>query len=93
MEWHLNVPKIFHVYWGGSVLPYIRYATITSFKKFNPDWEIMFWYPKYPFVEYTWNSTELKYLIDCDDYLPELMKSPIKKTAIDFEEINFKNDV
>ena len=54
MEWQLNIPKIFHVYWGGGVMPYIRFLTVKSFMKYNPDWEIMFWYPKYPSTHVTW---------------------------------------
>lgn len=93
MEWHLTIPKILHTYWGGGIMPYLRYVTIKSFMKYNPDWEIMFWYPKYPFTKIKWRTGELDYKIHCKDFLPELMNLPIKKTVVDFNEIGFLNDV
>jgi hypothetical protein len=93
MEWNLNVPKILHVYWGGGIMPYIRYTTVKSFMKYNPDWKIMFWYPKYPFTVIKWKTGELNYEVYCDDFLPKLMSLPIQKTAVDFNVIGFRNDV
>lgn len=91
-DWFLAVPKILHCYFGGETMPYIRYMTIKSFMNLNPDWEIMLWYPQHLFTKHTWDSFELKYEVSCDNYLPELMKLPIKKTAVDFTEIGFIND-
>jgi mannosyltransferase OCH1-like enzyme len=92
-KWHLSVPKILHVYWGGERMPFIRYMTIKSFMDQNPDWQVMFWYPKHLFVKLTWDTFELKYDVTCDDYLPELMKLPIKKGAIDFVDFGYKNNI
>jgi hypothetical protein len=91
MKWQLRVPKIFHVYWGGGVMPYIRFLTVKSFMKYNPDWKIMFWYPKYPTTHITWPTGELCYPVNCDDYSSEMLKLPIKSMAVDFDEIGFKN--
>lgn len=45
--WQLGkIPKIIHFYWGSPQLSWLRYLTVWSFKKFNPDWEIRFYYPK-----------------------------------------------
>lgn len=93
MEWHLKVPKIFHVYWGGGVLPYIRFLTVKSFMIQNPDWEIMFWYPERPTNKITWHTGELDYSVKCDNYMSELFKLPIKSTPIDFCKIGFLNDI
>lgn len=38
--WNLKIPKILHLYWGGQRLSYLRYLTVYSFAKLNPDWEI-----------------------------------------------------
>jgi len=46
MEWHLNkIPKIIHFYWGNQILPFLRYMSIYSFYKLNPDWKIMLHIP------------------------------------------------
>lgn len=39
--WHLNkIPKVVHFYWGNEKLSYLRYMSIFSFRKLNPDWII-----------------------------------------------------
>jgi hypothetical protein len=91
-HWNISqIPKIFHIYWGGGIMPYIRFLTVKSFIKYNPDWEIMFWYPKYPTKHVTWHSGELCYPVECDDYASEMLKLPIISTAVDFDEIGFSN--
>jgi len=92
MEWHLNIPKILHVYWGGNKLPYIRYMTVRSFINHNPDWDVMFWYSEHP----TPVDTSLYSAPDINsysNYLPELMKLNIKKNVVDVEEYGFNNDM
>lgn len=93
MEWHLNIPKILHLYWGGGILPYIRFMTIKTFMKHNPDWEINFMYPKYPSKSITWWNPEQKYNISCKDFLFEAMKLSIIKTPINFNDYGFSNDI
>ena len=92
--WHLKVPKIFHMYWGGEKLPYLRFLTIQSFMNQNPDWKIMFWYPKSSASSViTWSSRELDYSLSCDDYINELKKLPIEINEIDFEDYGFDNNI
>jgi hypothetical protein len=93
MEWHLNVPKILHVYWGGSTLSYLRFMTIKTFMKYNPDWEVKFLYPKYPFTNITWWNPEQKYDAPCKDFFPDVMELPITKTDIDFKHYGFTNQM
>jgi hypothetical protein len=39
--WHLTqIPKTAHFYWGGGPLSYLRFLSVESFKKQNPDWQI-----------------------------------------------------
>lgn len=39
--WNLiNIPKIVHFYWGRTPLSFLRYLSVASFAKFNPDWDI-----------------------------------------------------
>lgn len=91
--WHLKVPKIIHFYWGGSILPYVRFKTVESFIRLNPDWKVMFWYPTVSSSHITWETKELDYKVSCKDYLPVLMDLPIIKNTIDFDQIGFYNEV
>ena len=91
MKWELNIPKIFHVYWGGGIMPYIRFLTVKSFMKYNPDWTIMFWYPTHPSAHVTWHTGELCYPVECDDYTSEMMNLPISQMPVDFDSIGFSN--
>ncbi len=94
MAWFLRVPKVLHVYWGGGVLPYMRYMTVKSFMALNPDWEVILWQPQYPTIDRTWTSWEQNYRNICGDYLPELIKLPeaqLNKRYIDLELFGFSN--
>jgi len=94
MEWQLKIPKIFHVYWGGGPMSYLRFMTIKSFMKYNPDWEIRYYHPTTHSIHKTWVTNEQKYDVTlCDDYTPELMKLPITKFQVDFQIYNFNNDM
>jgi len=81
MNWHLNIPKILHVYWGGGNLPYLRYMTVRSFINHNPDWEVYLWHPECMIT--------LKTDGICEDYLPELMKLSIKEMVFDATQYGF----
>lgn len=94
MEWQLNIPKILHLYWGGNKMNYLRFMTIKTFMKHNPDWEIKFYYPKYPFDYMTWETHEQKYKVAFgSDFLSEVMELPITKVEIDFENYGLDNDI
>jgi len=93
MRWELNIPKIFHIYWGGEPMCFLRFMTIKTFMKYNPDWKIMLWYPKFPSRNITWNTGEQKGGFMCKDFLPDVMELPIVKTPIDFTEYGFSNEM
>jgi len=40
----VSIPKRMFFIWEGHSLSYLRYLTIYSFKKLNPDWDIHFYY-------------------------------------------------
>lgn len=94
-RWHLEkIPKIVHFYWGEKTLPYLRYLTIESFIEYNPDWEVRFYYPKYPQIHKSWNTHEHKYDIHLTkDYYEELKQLPIKTIEVDFALINIDNNL
>jgi mannosyltransferase OCH1-like enzyme len=93
MAWFLRVPKVLHVYWGGGILPYMRYLTVKSFMEYNPEWEIILWQPQYPFARRTWTSWEQNYDNICDDYYQKLLDLPISKRYIDYEFFGFSNSM
>ena len=93
MDWELNIPKILHVYWGGGVLYYLRFMTVKTFMKHNPDWEIRLYYPKFPIKEITWYGIEQKIEIEAKDFTQELMNLPIKKYPVDFRTLGLKNEM
>lgn len=94
--WHLDVPKILHIYWGGGKLIYMRYLTVKTFMRFNPDWIVVFWYPIHPYKGKSWGielSSEDWDETLCKDYLPELLKLKIIKSPIDFDSVNIHKNI
>jgi len=46
-NWNLTqIPKIAHFYWHGEMLSWLRYLTLETFQRQNPDWELRFYTPK-----------------------------------------------
>lgn len=93
MEWNLKIPKILHLYWGGGKMYYLRYLTIKTFLKHNPDWEIILWYPEYTYTKHTWSSGEQMMELQCKDFTDEVMNLPITRKSVDFANYGFTNDV
>jgi hypothetical protein len=93
MAWYLKVPKILHVYWGCGKLPYLRYLTVASFRKFNPDWQVWLWRPKYSSRVVTWNTQELNYRSTWDDWTGMLLSLDIEKIEVDFTEYGLSNNI
>jgi hypothetical protein len=67
--------------------------TVKSFIDYNPDWQVIFWYPKFPYAVITWPSSELNYQSNWQDYLPELLKLPIIKKEVDFKDFGLSNEI
>lgn len=93
MNWKLKVPKILHVYWGSDPLPYLRFKTIDSFLKLNPDWRVILWMPKFPYAVVTWQTKELNYARNWTDFLPELLNLPIEKKFVDMSDFGMSNEI
>jgi hypothetical protein len=91
--WHLRkIPQIAHFYWGNETLSFLRYLTIASFKKFNPDWQIKYYYPKYKYCgEKTWSTQEHNRKFTGVNYMDQLMKLDIEKIEIDFSRYGMNN--
>lgn len=83
--WHLtNIPKIVHFYWGNEKLSYLRYMSVYSFRKLNPDWGIKIHVPEaLSMIAPTWGSDEQKnagiendYWSKLDELNVEIVKIP-----------------
>ena len=88
--WELDVPKTVHFYWGGGKLIYMRYLSIVTFMRYNPDWQVIFWYPAISKKVKKWGTEPGCEVVDeklCKDYLSELLTLPITKVPINFFEI------
>jgi|14BtaG_2_1085337.scaffolds.fasta_scaffold01061_2 glycosyltransferase involved in cell wall biosynthesis len=85
-----NIPKVAHFYWGAEKMSYMRYMTLYSFKKLNPDWSVKLYIPKELNSEKTWkdlfHQSDTKDYLSEKDYFSELKKMPIKITKVDFPE-------
>ena len=92
-KWNLHkIPKIANFYWGSNKMSFLRYLTIYSFKKMNPDWSIHLYIPKNVSKENTWLSKggdthhkidRLEY--DGNDYYQKLLDEvAVKIIKVDF---------
>lgn len=94
MEWNLTIPKILHLYWGGEKIPYLRFMTIKTFMKHNPDWEINLYYPKHLTKKQSWFTYENKLqLHQYKDFTPEIENMSINKVEVDFEYYGISNNI
>jgi len=59
------------MYWGGN-LSFLRYLTVVSFKKQNPDWHINIFYPVFPTRQISWNTGEQSGIYEGLDYFHKL---------------------
>ncbi len=87
------IPKIAHFYWGEVSLPFLRYLSIFSFHKQNPDWKINLYYPKIRHSNKTWPTHEQKYETNGPDYYPLLSKLPINQIEFDFKTAGIKDEI
>ena len=66
------ISKVLFLYWGGRKLSWLRYLTVLSFKKHNPDWDIKVYYPTQPTVGNSWATDEQIVKYEGDDYFANL---------------------
>lgn len=94
--WYLReIPQIAHFYWGNNRLSFLRYLTIYSFRKENPDWEIRIYRPKINFQgKKTWHTRErCNNNYSGQSYLEQTKEITDQVFEIDFSKIGFLNDV
>lgn len=80
------IPKRIFFYWGGSTMSWMRYMTLYSFRKFNPDWEIVLFLSN-DFSQKKWSGYEKQ---DYFEYKGGNYIDKVKDLNIKIGEINFK---
>jgi hypothetical protein len=91
--WYLkNIQKTLHIYWGGGKLAYLRYLTISTFRHYNPDWQIILYKPLIDQTVKTWTTTELKYAENYTDYLSRVEELGVTIQSVDFSLYGFDNN-
>lgn len=93
--WHLTqIPKTVHFYWGRSKLSYLRFLSVESFQRHNPDWTIEVHVPAIPSnTAPAWDTFQQKNANIEHDYFDEL--SGIDGVTIvehDFSDYDFDNN-
>ncbi|HPV97919.1 MAG TPA: LicD family protein [Spirochaetota bacterium] len=92
-KWKLSVPKTAFFYWGESVMPYLRYKSIETFRRHNKDWTVKLYVPAKPHSGMTWSTHEQKVPIYAVDYSRELKHLDVEIIKFDFENIGVRNDI
>lgn len=93
-EWNLNIPKRIFFYWGSEKLSFIRFMSIYSFKKLNPDWEICLYVPLILETGDKWADKQFENRSDILDYTRMVSSMlGIKPIIFDFEKIGLQNNL
>jgi hypothetical protein len=93
--WHLTkIPKVAHFYWGGEKLSYLRYWTVKSFQKLNPDWKIKIHVPAVlSNAAPEWDTFQQKNINIQRDYFNELaLIDNVEIVKHNFSDYNFDNN-
>lgn len=89
-----KISKIAYFYWGGQPFSFLRYISILSFHKYNPDWQIIVYRPKIPSKQLTWKSSEQKIGYTGKDYFDKLFKiKNILIKDITFSDFGFNDNI
>ena len=88
-----KIPKIAYFYWGAPVLPYLRYMTLYTFKKFNPDWNVILITPVKLNRVATWGTHENEEPLDTKDYMDRVESIGVVVKKFNMEVIGFSNDL
>lgn len=83
-----TIPKRIFFYWGGSNLSWMRYMTLYSFRKMNPDWEVILYVSDNNIKNKSWKSYENQdyHQYKGDDYFNKLKDLNIKIENVIFPE-------
>lgn len=88
----MKIPKIVYLYWGNHKLSWLRYLTVKSFIKLNPDWQIKIYYPKTLDLDFHWSTDEHKTNYDGQNWWSKLRELPgVEFIEFDIYSLGFRN--
>lgn len=86
------IPHTLFMYWGANKLSWLRYLTVYSFHKMNPDWDIKIYYPTQLWESQTWTTGEQSITFDGDDWFFRLKDIPnVELISLDMEDLGYHN--
>ncbi len=80
-------------YWGGDRLSYLRYLTLESFCKYNPDWDVYLYVPYKPYKGVSWSTGEQSGEYKGRCYLKDTKKLPIEIVEFNMRELSRTNNM
>ena len=83
------IPKRMYFFWSGATLSWMRYMTLYSFRKFNPDWEMILCLSKNTATEKSWTTPEVQ---DFSNYSGNNYFEKISDLSIQTETVEFPAD-
>ena len=89
--WQLkHIPQHIHFYWGGKKLSYLRYLSIQTFQRLNPNWKISLHVPQVlSQAQPAWDTMQQKNSCIGQDYLDQL--TDVDVVVHDFANYGFDN--
>lgn len=91
--WQLDkIPQVMHCYWGNDNMSFLRYLTVFSFRKLNPDWKIKLYQPRIKYEgNRTWTTPEQSIEFHGLNYIDKLKELDIETIEFDFESLGINS--
>jgi len=86
-----EIPKEIFFFWEGNKMSWMRYMTLFSFRKFNPDWKIILYVNKNTtFKENPWSNKNIQdfFSYDGDDYFNKIFELNVEIIEWDIHDNN-----
>lgn len=84
--------KTLYLYWGGQPLSWLRFLTVKTFARLNPNWEIKVYYPSHPNTNKTWDTEEHRTKYTGEDWFSKL-SDYAELVELDMETIEYHNNM
>ena len=96
--WNLkSIPKQAFFYWGSPRMSFLRWMTLYSFRKLNPDWKILLYIPTMLSDQNNWANKMFDHeKVDFIDYTGKVKDLNIEIVEFDFSQLdicNYTNEV
>jgi hypothetical protein len=88
-----QIPKTIYFYWGARRLSFLRLLSILSFKKLNPEWNIVVYTPHSLNSQTTWGNKQYENNNDIIDYTPQLHSCGVDIRIFNCESIGISNSI